>query len=274
MHDSHDLDLIASYADGSQDPAAERLLESCADCRSELALHRQMKELLASAPLVAMSAEERTAMRAGVHAGLDTPVVSLESRRRSGWEGRWLKVASAAAAVFVVIGVVSVTNLGNEVSSEFPEMAASDGETESADAFTAAEMTSETTAAATSEETTAAGEEAREDAAGGAPQILEAIPVGQLVDAGAITRSELDERIAATIDLLVATPDPEVLDVEWFNVNSEVPAPSCLTSEVDPVFGVINAIIDGEETQTFIVLDPTTSEYRADTFLVDGCELT
>ena len=277
MHDNHDLDLIADHADGIPSPDAERLLESCAECRAELAMHLEMKELLASAPVVTMTDDERAQLHAGVRAGIEqpAPVVSITERRQR----LWMRLGSVAAAMFVTVGVAGVfANMEDggvetaafEAASDTTaggESAAREDVQEESAAF-AADAATETTAAA-SEDTTASGE------GGGAeqPEIPEAIPVGPLVDAGAITFAELEERVTATIELLRTDPAPLVLDTDWFNGNSERPAPSCLSSEVDPVFSVINAVIDGQETQTFVVLDAATGDYRADTFLAEDCSL-
>lgn len=272
MHDHHDLDLIADYADGIDSIDAERLLESCADCRAELALHRDVKQMMASAPAVSLSSEERAQLRAAVQAGIEqapAPVVPLAPRRQR----RWLQLGSVAAAVFVTVGIAGVVaDLGGEaVSGDFQavadmsERAGTDGAAGDDAAAFSTESASETTAAAA--DTTMAADQPTEETAG----IMEAIPAGPLVDAGAITRAELDARIVATIDLLEADPAAPVLDAEWFNVNSERPAPACLTSEVEPVYAVINAVIDGVETQTFIVADSVTAGYRADTFVADDC---
>jgi hypothetical protein len=280
MHDSHDLDLIADYADGSRDPAAERLLESCSECRAELALHQEMRGLLAGAPPASMTDAERAALRAGVRAGIDepAPVVSLDARRQS----RWLKLGSVAAAVFVTVGVAGVVTQqgGTESSTTFEAAAGGSEESTSEEAFTLDAATDTTAAGEVSEfaaedRATEAGSQPETTTAaadslpvGGAD--VAALGVGVLTDAGPVTRVELDGQLDALIDLLANQPDAEQLDTTWFN-DREIPAPSCLTSEALPVFGVINAIIDDADVQAFVVFDATTSEYRADIFLVDGC---
>jgi hypothetical protein len=285
MHQSHDPDLIAAYADGSQDPVAERVLATCAECRAELALHHQVRDILAGAPASAMTDDERSAMRAGVHAGMLDPihggvggsresaeVISLESRRQR----RWLSLGSVAAAVFVTVGVVGLLNQGGDDASGDFLLAGSESTTasddvasglalEDATATTAAAATSEEAFTpmsdadrATSAETTAAGDGADTG-------------IGLIADAGAITGVQFDTLVAATIEWVADQPAAEPLDVAWFN-DREIPAPSCLSSEVGTVFAVINATVDGQDVQAFVVSDPTTSEYISDVFLVDGCE--
>jgi anti-sigma factor RsiW len=278
MHDSHDLDLIADYADGSRDPAAERLLDSCAECRAELALHQEMRGLLAGAPSASMTDAERATLRAGVRAGIDeaAPVVSLDARRQS----RWLKLGSVAAAMFVTVGVAGILTQqrGNDTSATF-EAAAGSEESATEEAFTLDAATDTTAAAsmgefAAEDRSTETGSQTESTTAADSPPVggadAAAIGVGILTDAGPITRVELDGQVDALIDLVANQPAPEQLDTAWFN-DREIPAPSCLTSEALPVFGVINAIIDDAAVQAFVVFDAAISEYRSDIFLVDGC---
>lgn len=275
MHDSHDLDLIADYADGSRDPAAQRLVDSCAECRAELALHREMQSLLAGTAPVAMTDGERTALRASVRAGIDqpAPVIPLAARRQS----RWLKLGSVAAAVFVTVGVAGVLTQQGGDDTSFDD-AAGTAETASEGAFTleAATATTAASAAEYSPEVRSADDEAPSETttAADSPPVggtdAAAIGVGILTDAGPVTRVELDGQLDALIDLLSNQSASEQLDTAWFN-DREIPAPSCLTSEVLPVFGVINATIDGADVQAFVVFDAPTSEYRSDILLVDGC---
>ena len=268
MHDSHDLDLIAEYADGSRDPAAERLLDSCAECRAELALHREMRRLLAGTVPVSMTDDERIALHAGVRAGIErpAPVVSLDARRPS----RWLKLGSVAAAVFVTVGVAGVLTQQGGDDASF-DVAAGAEETADDEALTL-EAATETTAAASMAEFAA---EDRATESGSPPESTTAadsppLDVGIVTDAGSITRTALDDRLDALIDLLSNQTASERLETNWFN-DREIPAPSCLTSGVLPVFGVINATIDGVEVQALVVFDAATSEYRSEILLVDGC---
>lgn len=277
MHDSHDLDLIADYADGSRDPAARRLVDSCAECRAELALHRDVQNLLAGTAPVAMTDGERAAMRAGVRAGIEelAPVVPLAARRQS----RWLKLGSVAAAVFVTVGVAGVLTQQGGRDDTASELAAGAEETTNDEAFTL-EAATATTAAAEAAEFSAEERSGEDGSQAESTTAADSLPVGGsdaaalgvgiVTDAGPITRTALDDQLDALIDLLGNQPESEQLDTAWFN-DREIPAPSCLTSEVLPVFGVINATVDGQDVQAFVVFDTTTSEYRADILLVDGC---
>jgi hypothetical protein len=277
MHDSHDLDLIADYADGSREPAAERLLDSCADCRAELALHQEMRALLAGTVPTPMTDDERAAMRAGVQAGIGqvAPVVPLAARRQS----RWLKLGSVAAAVFVTVGVAGVLTQqgGDDAGSDVMAAGQTEETTASADAFVLESASATTAAASTELAPERSSDEATETESTASGNSLPlggtdapALGIGILTDAGAVTRAELDGQLEALIDLLSNQTVSEQLDTPWFN-DREIPAPSCLTSEVLPVFGVINATIDGTDVQAFVVFDATTSEYRSDILMVEGC---
>jgi hypothetical protein len=276
MHDNHAPDLIADYADGSRDPAAERLLDSCAECRAELALHREMRRLLAGTVPVSMTDDERIALHAGVRAGIErpAPVVSLDARRPS----RWLKLGSVAAAVFVTVGVAGVLTQQGGDDASF-DVAAGAEETADDEALTL-EAATETTAAASTAEfaaedrATESGSQPESTTAADSPpgdgSETAALDVGIVTDAGSITRTALDDRLDALIALLRNQTVSERLETTWFN-DREIPAPSCLTSGVLPVFGVINATIDGVEVQALVVFDAATSEYRSEILLVDGC---
>ncbi|MGF1666363.1 MAG: anti-sigma factor family protein [Acidimicrobiia bacterium] len=278
MHDSHDPDLIADYADGSRDPAAERLLDSCAECRAELALHQEMRSLLAGTAPVAMTDDERASLRSSVRAGIDqpAPVIPLAARRQS----RWLKLGSVAAAMFVTVGLAGVfTQQGGNDTSDAFEAAAGSAESATEEVFSL-EAATETTAAGEVSGFVAEERSADDQAPSGTTSAAESPPVGGadataigvgiLTDAGPVTRVELDGQLDALIDLLTNQLASEQLDTTWFN-DREIPAPSCLTSEALPVFGVINATIDDADVQAFVVFDATSSEYRADILLVDGC---
>lgn len=277
MHDSHDLDLIADYADGSRDPAAEELLASCADCRAELEMHRQIRSVLSSAPLPSMTDEERVAMRAGVHAQLDAgaPVVSLDSRRQR----RWLQLGSVAAAMFVTVGVAGVLTQGgggdDAATVALEESARQSNDADggaAADATTAADFATEMASPETATETTAAGATATTAATAGDVGVLEAMEVGQAVTfPDPISRDRLDAHLTATVEWL-ESQSAEQLDAAWFS-DREVPTPACFSSEVDPVFAVVNATVDGQAVEVFVALDPETGQYRSDIYEVDGCTL-
>lgn len=275
MHDNHDLDLIADYADGSRDPAAEELLTSCADCRAEFEIHREIRSMLASAPLPSMTDGERVSMRAGVHAQLDigAPVVALDARRQRR-QRRWLQLGSVAAAMFVTVGVAGVLSQGRETADQFIAIEAPPEDSRQSDGAEAdaagaelsaesAEMFSDTTAAA-AEDTTAAAE--------GGFDATSTTEIGRAVAfPDPITRDRLDAHLTATIEWLPTQP-AEQLDAAWFN-DRELPAPTCLSSEVDAVFAVVNAVVDGQNVEAFIALDPETGEYESDIYEVDGCTL-
>jgi hypothetical protein len=135
MHD-HDLDLIASLADGSLDDPTEAraLIETCPECRGEYEAHLSVIVALATMEPVTMSDFERAAL----HRDLWTELRSQPAKTSATpW---WYRFSYAAAGLFVLVGLVAVVNqLGSggsgptetfsDVSSELD--AGSDGQTAS-----------------------------------------------------------------------------------------------------------------------------------------------
>jgi hypothetical protein len=103
MHE-HDLDLIASFAEGSlaDDHEARALVERCEECRQEYQAQLSVLEWLGATPQVEMTDLEKAAL----HRDLWTELGNAPAARRTGaWWYRWSYVA---AGLFVIIGLVSV----------------------------------------------------------------------------------------------------------------------------------------------------------------------
>jgi hypothetical protein len=160
MHD-HDLDLIASLADGSLDDPTEAraLIETCPECRGEYESQLSVIAALATVDPVTMSDFEKAAL----HRDLWTELRNQPAKTSATpW---WYRFSYAAAGLFVLVGLVAVANqLGSgdsggterfsEVSSGLD--AGSDGQTasplagEDSAESTIAESTGSTMAAADS----------------------------------------------------------------------------------------------------------------------------
>jgi hypothetical protein len=100
MH-KHDLDLIASFADGTieDETEARDLVASCDECRAEYQSQLEVLELLATAPPVAMSELEKAAL----HRDLWTELRSEPSTAAA--RTPWYRWAYVAAGLFVVVGL-------------------------------------------------------------------------------------------------------------------------------------------------------------------------
>lgn len=278
MHETHDQDLIAAYADGDLEgdtTAVEELLSTCSDCRAEFDIQRSMRLLLSQTPRPAMSDEESSAFRSEVLDRITkgAAVVPIESRRVT---RRWLAVGSVAAAAVVVVGVVGTLSGGNDsadtlaaasettVAEELSDrMELRSEETDGADddtAFAADEATADTTEAM---------EEATE---GGGEVFAEGASIGY-VHAGNMSGGELSEMIQGTIDALAAgadaDADAEELTPEYFSDREQL-TPQCIGAVTDPVFTVIAASVDDEDVEVFVVRDD--EGFRAEWFTVDDCE--
>jgi hypothetical protein len=105
MH-KHDLDLIASLADGSVDDETEAraLVESCVECRAEYQSQLTVLEILTSTPSVMMSDLEKAAL----HRDLWTELRSEPATRASG--ASWYRWAYVAAGLLVTVGLAGVLN--------------------------------------------------------------------------------------------------------------------------------------------------------------------
>lgn len=104
---AHDLDLIASLADGSiegDESEARRLTAECDVCRAEFDRQRRMREALAGLPPIVLTDAERDRIRTSV-----LPLAARPDPRRSSDRRRWREALGAVAALVVVgVGIVAV----------------------------------------------------------------------------------------------------------------------------------------------------------------------
>lgn len=107
QHLLHDLDLIADYSDGLLEDATEAaaLVRECPDCLKEYELQQAVKGLLTGLPVIRMTAEERARLDATIGGLSGAKVITMTDRR---YVQRWMRVASVAAATFVLVGLGSV----------------------------------------------------------------------------------------------------------------------------------------------------------------------
>ena len=108
MHD-HDLDLIASLADGSLDDqsSARALVETCQQCRQEYESQVSVIGALSRLEPARLTDIEK----ATLHRDLWTELrgEAVKSRPATPWWYRW---SYAAAGLFVMVGLVAVLNQG------------------------------------------------------------------------------------------------------------------------------------------------------------------
>ncbi len=272
MHDQHDTDLIAAFADGDFDGDSnviEQQLAECAECRMELELHRDVRAMLRSAPSVTMTDDERSRLRSGVLAGVErgASVVQMPARRPS---RRWMALGSVAAAALAVVGVAGIltSGQGGDDSTSATVAAATEA---AADDAAGSEYSSRMELAGP--ETTAAdggdvAEEAASDTtAAGAADPAE--PYLSYQDMGDTPQFEVDAMVERTVAGLGATEQPDRLTAEWFAENDK-PTPSCFVSVEDPLYAVITATVEGVDIEVLIVRGDDES-YRPETFTIEGC---
>jgi hypothetical protein len=257
-HDQHDPDLIAAFAGGDADDAsaaeAERFIATCPDCRAEFDLHREVSAWLASAPPVSLTSDERTAMRAGVRAGIARggEVVQLSPMRR------WTAIGSVAATLFVLVGVIGLlSQLSNGASTSAPvEAAARILENDSS----ASDLAETQGLAGASPATTAAAAETTL-----APATAESI----LTDLRDVTKAELNERVADQIARLRADGGAEPITAKRLN-DSERPVPECFPVDQD-VYAITEASVDNILVEVFVVGD-TAGDFVVEAFDAATCD--
>ncbi|MGA7097465.1 MAG: hypothetical protein WB245_07845 [Acidimicrobiia bacterium] len=112
MH-KHDPDLIAAFADGSNDNEiqARALIESCAECRAEYENQVRMIAMLRQVPPVTMTDREKAAMRRDLWTELRSDPIE-EATAGSPWWYRW---SYAAAGLVIVVGIAA--GLGNVIGN-------------------------------------------------------------------------------------------------------------------------------------------------------------
>lgn len=182
MHD-HDLDLIAAYAErvlgGDADPSdpAARLVDTCAECRTEYDDQRTVLALLEGAAPASLTEFERARLHRGLDAAVTPPA-------RAGRWLRWVPATAVAVVALAFIGVGGLLNLGS-------------GDTAS-DAFDiAAESTADTMATLAVTEPTEAAMDAAAGAApaaddGGSFYFRADGGMTPIADIGSVSESELD----------------------------------------------------------------------------------
>lgn len=165
MHQNHDLELIAAFAEGRLDDtaAAEALVADCEVCAEIFRSHRTVLQAVHLQAPVAMSELERHRLHASVWDSLQTgasssAVTPAKKAARTPW---WYRVVPVAAALVVVVGIGANLLPGGD-SAAFETVADTVGGP--ADAYRPlgadeAQAGAETTAAAdtASADTTAAG---------------------------------------------------------------------------------------------------------------------
>lgn len=274
MHDRHDTDLIAAFADGDLEgdtSAIEQQLAECAECRVEFELHRDVRAVLSSAPSVTMTDDERSRLRAGVLAGVErgAPVVQMPVRRPS---RRWMALGSVAAAALAVVGVAGIVTSGLGTGTDDSATATTAAATAAAADDAAGAEYSDRLQLAVPETTMMAddGDMAEESATATTAASAElAEPYLSYQDMGDAPEVEVDAMVERTIAGLAATDAPEPLTAEWFAENDK-PTPSCFVAVEDPLYAVITATIGSEEVEVLIVRGEDAI-YRPETFTVEGC---
>jgi hypothetical protein len=255
MH-SHDLDLIAEHASGfltgTDEMRAAELVASCETCRGEFETHREIRSVLAAAPVPAMSEFERTRLRRSV---LDN--VAPARGAVSPWQRRFLAAAGAAAAVFVVVTGVGV--LGDLSGGDSGEIfTAADSTTASADYIPPGDLDgSEEAMQAMGDEDHRISEEIASDAygqGGGLPWFVDATGV----EDPAVLASLIEELTAVVAEHPV---EFSVADMDGFGAQ-------CGSLVDGPLLGVILSSLDGVRTETLFSgdrSDPTITSYASDT---------
>ena len=122
MH-SHDLDLIAAYADGSalDETEARALIETCGECRAEYEAQRSVLSALGSLPPLSPMTDIE---KAGLHRDLWTELRNPPAMARAAnpWWWRW---TYAAAGLFLVVGLAGVIlqlGQGDDAAETFTEV--------------------------------------------------------------------------------------------------------------------------------------------------------
>lgn len=272
MHERHDLDLIAGYADGSLTSdieEARRLVTSCAACAEEYRVQREIGELLRAAPAPMLRDEERLRLREGALAAVapvDGPAPSTGSAPTR-WMRRWVALGSVAAALLVMVGIAG--SIGNLTGGA--DEAADGGSV--LEASEAPPATSQATADDSArQELAVPGQDAGDAAIAG---IVPEETSSPLVDLGPVSDAavaETVERTIAGIEDRLASDVPVAslaLTPTWFN-DRERPVPDCFGDVDGTVVAVVTAEVDGSSVNAFVVVDPSGS-VAAEAYDTDAC---
>ncbi len=258
MHD-HDLDLIASYADGSLSDTgeAERLVSSCALCAAEFIAQQAALAALRDLPPVSLNDLERARLHrevlAAVGDGAPSDVRVVEFRSRGWWERVGLRVAAVAAVAVVGVGLVGVLGRMGPTAQ---------------DSLAGEELATE---AAASDATMEAGSEAAElagaDTAAAAP-----VASPQTVDLGAVDMATLnraiEERLSGQVDSSLAVGDGTTVAPSEDLADESAKERSLLLArcELDPLTPlVLVAEVDGRPIAVVFDGDPTPRALWTDT---------
>ena len=121
MHQNHDLELIAAFAEGRLDDVApaEALVADCEECAEIFRSHRTVLQAVHRQAPVAMSELERHRLHASVWGTLQTgatsPAAPAKKAARTPW---WYRVVPVAAALVVVVGIGANLMTGGDATSE------------------------------------------------------------------------------------------------------------------------------------------------------------
>ena len=258
MHD-HDLDLIASYADGSlaDTREAERLVSSCALCAAEFTAQQTALAALRDLPPVSLNDLERARLHREVLAAVGDRAPSdvrvVEFRSRGWWERVGLRVAAVAAVAVVGVGLVGV--LGRMTPT-------------AQDTLAGEEMATE---AAASDATMEAGGDVAEltgaDTAAAAP-----VASPQTIDLGAVDMATLnraiEDRLSGQADASLAVDDGATVAPSEDPADESAEERSLLLArcELDPLTPlVLVAEVDGRPIAVVFDGDPTPMALWTDT---------
>lgn len=257
MHD-HDLDLIASYADGSLSDTgeAERLVSSCARCAAEYTAQQAALAALRDLAPVSLNDLERARLHrevlAAVEVGAPSDVRVVEFRSRGWWERVGLRVAAVAAVAVVGVGLAGV--LGRMAPT-------------AQDSLAGGELATETAA---SDATMEAGSDVAELAGADAAAAPVASP--QTIDLGAVDMATLnraiEERLSDQVDTSLAVGDGTTVAPPGELADESTMKRSLLLArcELDPLTPlVLVAEVDGRPIAVVFDGDPTPRALWTDT---------
>lgn len=122
MHQNHDLDLIAAFAEGRLDDTApaEALVAACGECAEIFRSHRTVLQAVRLQAPVAMSDLEQHRLHTSVwetlHPGASSSSAATPAKKAAGtpW---WYRVVPVAAALVVVVGIGANLLPGGDTTS-------------------------------------------------------------------------------------------------------------------------------------------------------------
>lgn len=253
MHETHDLDLLTALVEGGlDDPApAEALVRSCPECARIVSDHQLVRSRVQVEPVVALTELERRRLHSNVWSALEeqSPATSGSSPRTAKGTPWWYRVAPVAAALVVVVGIMSLNP----------------GETSSTTMLTQLD---------------APPADAFRPAAGGsneAEEFAATVPTG---DATATTAAAADTTAGAAIagapDLEILADEASAFERRAASMPGDLPeaAAECVVAEApeeDPVAAVRVSVADTEVWMVAFGQASDIAEVRV--YDVDTCEL-